>query len=190
MRYHSGSIRVQGVKGPLLLFVSAVLLVAVASSSATAAVRADTDPATAVGPVPVAAAWTWPVAGAPVVERPFQPPLTAYGPGHRGVDIAAEVGSTVVSPAAGVVLFAGPVAGRSIVTVDHGDGRVTSFDPVAAIRPVGTQVAAGDVVGVLEPGGHCSSGCLHLGLRIDGEYVDPLPLFARPRRAVLLPLSD
>jgi hypothetical protein len=41
----------------------------------------------------------------------------------------------------------------------------------------GDEVAAGDVVGVLEPApSHCPSACLHWGLRRADGYLDPLSL--------------
>ena len=60
--------------------------------------------------IPSALAWTWPVDGA--VLRPFSVGPDPYAGGqHRGVDIAAELGSAVLAPAAGTVSFAGVVPG-------------------------------------------------------------------------------
>lgn len=136
--------------------------------------------------------WEWPSPEPRIVARAFDPPSHEYGAGHRGIDIAAPAGSPVSSPADGVVLFAGPVAGRSVLTIDHGGGVVTSFDPVIPAVSAGVTVARGSVIGSLEPGTamHCAEGCLHLGVRLDGRYVDPLPFFGRPVRAVLLPLDE
>ena len=88
----------------------------------------------------------------------------------------------------GTVTFAGPLAGRGVVVVDHGATR-TTYEPVAATVAVGTPVAAGAQVGTLElAGSHCfPRACLHWGW-IEGEtYLDPLRLVgAGPVR--LLPL--
>jgi len=62
----------------------------------------------------VPALWM-PVAG-PLV-RGFDARAGPYGPGHRGIDIAAPVGELVRAPAAGRVVFAGPVAGVNWVTL-------------------------------------------------------------------------
>src|SRR5215208_7388725 len=67
--------------------------------------------------------WSWPVTGA--IVRGFDPPDSPYGTGHRGVDIAAPVGTTILAPDDGVVSFAGPVGGKLFLTIDHGGG-VTS----------------------------------------------------------------
>jgi murein DD-endopeptidase MepM/ murein hydrolase activator NlpD len=168
-----------------------------AAANARAAVTADAPSASTVGddaePAPSLASgsWTWPVAGARTVERAFEPPAHAYGAGHRGIDVTAAPGSDVSAPAAGTVLFAGPVAGRSVVTIDHGGGVVSSFDPVVPAVASGDVVGPGITVGHLEDGDamHCPDGCLHVGVRVDGAYADPLPFFVRRERSVLLPLA-
>jgi murein DD-endopeptidase MepM/ murein hydrolase activator NlpD len=45
------------------------------------------------------------------VVRPFEPPSTEYGPGHRGVDLDAKPGSSVRAAERGRVRHAGQVAG-------------------------------------------------------------------------------
>ncbi|WP_342373245.1 peptidoglycan DD-metalloendopeptidase family protein [Propioniciclava soli] len=115
-----------------------------------------------------------PVPGAVVTG--FDPPEVRWGAGHRGVDLAGTPGETVVSPAAGTVTFAGEVAGRHVVVVTHDDRRST-LEPVTASVAVGTRVAAGDPVGVLDAGHACPAvACLHWGLKRAEEYLDPLML--------------
>lgn len=130
----------------------------------------------------------WPLAPEPAVVQPFRPPASAYGPGHRGVDLAGGVGQQVRAALAGRVSFAGLVAGRGVVVVDHGAMR-TTYEPVRASVAVGDDVVAGQPIGSLTWfGGHCApSTCLHWGL-VEGEaYRDPLILVgAGPVR--LLPL--
>ena len=117
------------------------------------------------------------------VVRGFEPPATIYGAGHRGIDVAARPGDRVRSPISGTVTFAGRINDRSIVSVTNGR-RIVSVEPVTAAVGVGQQVSAGDVIGVVGIGGHCSLRCVHVGVRIDGVYVDPS--LARRR---LLPLG-
>lgn len=111
-----------------------------------------------------------PVPG-PVV-RGYDPPAQDWLPGHRGVDLAAPVGSSVSAAAAGRVSVAQVIAGRGVVTIVHGELR-TTYEPVRASVRVGDQVAAGDVIGTVEAG-HCPTGCLHFGLKRGDEYLDPL----------------
>ncbi len=139
--------------------------------------RPGAPPALAAAPDP-ATAWIRPVAGR--VARPFAAPRTVYGPGHRGVDLAAAPGTPVVAPGAGTVAFAGPVAGGLHVVVDHGSGLETSLSFLATIAVRrGQNVTRGQVVGTAGgTGPEHSVGVVHLGLRVRGRYVDPMRLFA------------
>jgi murein DD-endopeptidase MepM/ murein hydrolase activator NlpD len=122
--------------------------------------------------------WTWPVRG-PVV-RAFDPPGSPYGSGHRGIDIAAPVGTVVRAPAAGVVTFAGSVGGRLFVTIDQGGGLLSTCSFLS-----GLLVRKGDVVVqgqriAFSGSGHVgdASPDVHLGVRLAGQYVDPMDYLA------------
>lgn len=135
------------------------------------------------------AGYAWPLLPPPPVVTPFRAPEHAYGPGHRGVDLAGAVGQPVLAARAGAVVFAGPLAGRGVVSVQHDDGLRTTYEPVRPVVAGGAAVQAGDVVGLLEPGHPgCVAPCLHWGVRRDRtEYLDPLVLL-RPPRVRLLPV--
>jgi murein DD-endopeptidase MepM/ murein hydrolase activator NlpD len=115
-----------------------------------------------------------------VVVRGFEAPAGPYGPGHRGIDVRAPVGTPVAAPAAGTVTFAGRVAGSAWVSVAVAAGVVVTVGPLLAVA-----VGAGDRVATLAPVGRLAAGhgdAVHLSLRVDGAYVDPLPwLVDRPR---------
>ncbi len=131
-----------------------------------------------------------PVDGA--VVRPFQAPAHEYGAGHRGVDLSVAPGAAVSSPAAGVVTFAGPVAGRGVVVVRHASGTLSSFEPAVATVAVATVVRAGATVAVVaDVPAHagCPGRCLHWGVRVEGRYVDPLWWLGGDRTVRLLPLG-
>jgi murein DD-endopeptidase MepM/ murein hydrolase activator NlpD len=121
----------------------------------------------------------WPLAPPHPVVRPFEAPATPYGPGHRGVDLGGATGAPVLAVGAGVVVFAGRLAGRGVVSVDHPNGLRTTYEPVLPSVEAGQRVAAGAVLGRLRPGhSGCSSTCLHWGVRRGAEYLDPLSLMA------------
>ncbi len=131
----------------------------------------------------------WPLDPRPPVARGFDPPDTAYGRGHRGVDLLGRAGRPVRSTLAGRVTFAASLAGRGVVVVDHGFGR-TTYQPVQASVRVGEHVGRGQVIGTLRAGGsHClPRACLHWGLLRGTTYLDPLVLVGGvPVR--LLPLT-
>jgi murein DD-endopeptidase MepM/ murein hydrolase activator NlpD len=116
-------------------------------------------------------AWVWPVIGR--VVRPFDPPATSYGPGHRGVDLAAPPNAPVRAAAAGIVVFAGTIAHAPWVVVLH-PGRVrTTYGLLRAIKVRrGQRVHAGQLVGRAR-----RRGTIYFGVRIGPEYVDPLVFF-------------
>lgn len=126
--------------------------------------------------------YSWPTgAPAPVVEG-FDPPAVAWGRGHRGVDLAAPEGTQVRSAGDGVVAFAGVVAGRPVVSVDHADGIRTTYEPVEPAVSAGQAVARGEVIGTLLAG-HRGDGvsALHWGARTGPKtYVNPLRLLHPP----------
>lgn len=133
--------------------------------------------------------YDWPTGGPAEVVEPFRPPPVPWGPGHRGVDLAAPAGSQVLSAADGVVAFAGVVAGRPVVSVDHADGIRTTYEPVEAVVGAGEVVSRGQVLGTLLPG-HRADGVevLHWGARTGKRgYIDPLRLL-RPVVIRLKPL--
>lgn len=140
---------------------------------------------------PAAARGVWPLSPRPAVHAAFRPPAHRWQAGHRGVDLVGHAFAPVRSALQGRVSFAGRIAGRGVVVVDHGSTR-TTHEPVDPSVSVGDRVAAGEVLGRLElPGSHCfPRWCLHWGL-IEGRerYLDPLVLVgAAPVR--LLPLTD
>jgi len=134
-----------------------------------------------------AARWAWPVAPPHAIVRPYLAPATPYGPGHRGIDIRAPAGSPVRAPADGIVHFAGFVVDRPVLSIAHAGGVLSSFEPVEASVATGDPVRRGQIVGILLDG-HCAAACLHLGARVDGQYVSPLLFLGEVPRAVLLPV--
>ncbi|MGH3669050.1 MAG: M23 family metallopeptidase [Pseudonocardiaceae bacterium] len=137
----------------------------------------------------------WPLPGSPRVVRAFHPPASRYGPGHRGVDLAAVTGTAVLAAGAGTVVFAGTVAGHGVVSVDHPGGLRTTYEPVSPTVTAGDRVAKGAQLGTVEPGhpGCRAAACLHWGARRgpahEQVYLDPLRLLALTR-VRLLPVGD
>jgi Peptidase family M23 len=140
------------------------------------------DPPTMSDPPGVPGLWM-PVAGA--VVRGFDARAGPYGPGHRGIDIAAPMGELVRAPAAGRVVFAGPVAGTTWVSVRIAPGVVATLGPVLEPAARAALVQERSPIGRVGPG---HGAALHLGVRVDGVYVDPLPYLLDRPRARLAPL--
>ena len=78
------------------------------------------------------------------VLRSFDPPDQPWLGGHRGVDLDSPPYTPVRAAGSGTVVFAGRLAGRGVVSVDHPDGLRTTYEPVDAWVSAGEPVGAGD----------------------------------------------
>src|SRR6478735_12488302 len=107
----------------------------------------------------------WPLRPRPAVLRTFDAPSRNWNRGHRGVDLAGAPGQPVYAAAQGTVVFAGELAGRSLVSIAHPGGLRTSCEPVMPSVRAGQRVVAGAVLGELQAGhADCAAAaCLHWG---------------------------
>ena len=121
--------------------------------------------------------WAWPVVGGGNYISQY------FTSGHLGLDIAADYGSTVVSPLSGHVIFAGwkSNGGGYQVWISHGNGIYTSLNHMSAVTAsTGQNVGRGDRVGRVGMSGWASGPHLHLEVWIgapwqSGSYrVNPL----------------
>lgn len=144
----------------------------------------------------------------PRVVHPFEKPAQRWSTGHRGVDLAVpENDRRVYAPAPGKVVFSGTVVNRKVLVLAHPDGRRSTFEPMDEALPVGTTVAAGDVIGTVagaadgnseQPYQRCSTPCLYWGVRQGGargdgsgkaaEYINPMSLLGSKEPSILLPV--
>ncbi|MHC5560045.1 M23 family metallopeptidase [Kocuria sp. U4B] len=133
--------------------------------------------------------WAWPLSPRPAVVGDWSPPAQRWHRGHRGVDLAAGTGAVVRAPADGTVSFAGRVVDRPVLTLDHGGGLRSSFEPVESTLRRGDRVRRGQAVGTLRGRDHCVPGdCLHWGVRRGEDYVNPLGFVGVLWPSVLLPV--
>lgn len=139
-----------------------------------------------------------PVAG--TVSKDFEIDIPVYSltmndyRAHTGVDIAAPIGCEVVSASGGTVckVWNDPLMGKC-VTIDHGDGIYTTYMNMAEdISPdidVGVRVSMGQTIGAVGESSLieiAEEPHLHLEMKVNGEYVDPLEYMgvASPQEAV------
>jgi murein DD-endopeptidase MepM/ murein hydrolase activator NlpD len=165
-----------------------------AGSSPAGSVAAEALPAGAVATGTITAGppgWSWPLSPKPGVLRAFDPPPKPWLSGHRGVDLAsASFGTPVTAPSSGTVSFVGVVVDRPVITIDHGDGLRSSFEPVESELIKGAHVAEGGTLGNILPG-HCGTlPCVHWGVRRGETYVNPLAFVMDLRPSILLPPLD
>jgi murein DD-endopeptidase MepM/ murein hydrolase activator NlpD len=126
----------------------------------------------------------WPLRPRPAVLRMFDAPSPNWNRGHRGVDLAGVTGQPVYAAGAGTVVFAGELAGRTLVSIAHPGGLRTTYEPVQPAVRVGQLVDVGTAIGELMAGhaGCSAAACLHWGAMWGAasraDYVDPLGLLA------------
>ncbi|WEV68331.1 M23 family metallopeptidase [Bifidobacterium sp. ESL0769] len=131
----------------------------------------------------------WPVLPH-VVIRKFKAPKQVWGPGHRGVDVAAVEDTPLLAPASGYISFVGIVAGKSVVSIRHKSLTLT-LEPAQTLLPIGMPVVKGMPIGTMKGvSDHCTGICVHWGVRKSRkEYRDPQQLASR-RKIVLKPVSS
>jgi len=95
---------------------------------------------------------------------------------HSGLDFCGGVGTDIVAPAAGKVVFAGPLTVRGNATViDHGWGVYTGYLHQSEILvQVGEMVKPGQSIGKVGGTGRVTGPHLHWEIWVNGVQVDPM----------------
>lgn len=95
---------------------------------------------------------------------------------HEGIDIGAPLGTTIVTPADGVVTYSGPKPGfGNLVQIDHGYGVETIYGHMSSMSVTkGTKVKRGDKIAAVGNIGWSTGPHLHYEVRVNGTPVDPL----------------
>lgn len=94
---------------------------------------------------------------------------------HKGLDIAAPLGTPVKATASGITSFSGEQTGYGkIVVVDHCNGYETAYahlDTILTSR--GTKVRRGAKIGLVGASGNATGPHLHYEVRCNKKCVDP-----------------
>lgn len=95
---------------------------------------------------------------------------------HAGMDIAANVGTPIIAPAAGVVVSAGYDEGYGrVIDIDHGFGLTTRYAHCSQVFvKIGQRVNRFDVIGSVGNTGRSTGAHLHYEVRVNGVPRNPL----------------
>jgi murein DD-endopeptidase MepM/ murein hydrolase activator NlpD len=95
---------------------------------------------------------------------------------HKGLDIGGSIGTPIVAPASGVVIFTGIRGGYGLtLVIDHGYGIQTHYGHLSAIHvKEGMHVQRGDLVAAVGSTGRSTGPHLHYEVRRAGQPLNPL----------------
>lgn len=148
------------------------------------------EPPAAAPPAPAALWFVWPTGGEVVVPHAVEHLIFNRTMGdwraHFGIDIAGDLGETVLAVASGTVerIFHDELMGTTVI-IDHGSGVQSLYANLAEVPTVteGQWVEVGSVIGAIGNTTLVETGIvthLHLEIFEDGVSVDPLN-FLPPR---------
>lgn len=123
--------------------------------------------------------WVLPVSTPAALSRAYLAPLTKFTAGHRGLDYLLNDGDEVFAPSNGQIAYIGSVAGKPVVSILHPTGLRSTLEPVCSTLLLGDFVETGQAIGVVCAHGyksHCPNICLHWGLKVGENYLNPLAL--------------
>ncbi len=122
----------------------------------------------------------------PVVEYTLS---SKYGPRwgrmHKGIDMAAPLGTTIYSYAAGKVTFAGrsgtaTTGFGTLIIIDHGNGMQTRYGHSQRLFvSAGQEIPAGFPIAAMGSEGGSTGSHLHFEVLLNGNHVDPLPYITK-----------
>jgi murein DD-endopeptidase MepM/ murein hydrolase activator NlpD len=171
----------------LAMFLATQAYVGATDATAASASEGRVDSLGLASAGSAGATWNAPLPEPLSVSAEFHAPLTPYGAGHRGLDLAATDSEVLLAPTNGVVSFAGQVGGKPVVSFQTTDGLRVSFEPACTQLVAGASVSAGSLLGTVcalgsqsLAGGalgytsHCAPLlCLHWGVRNQFGYLSP-----------------
>ncbi|HLU58428.1 MAG TPA: M23 family metallopeptidase [Pseudonocardia sp.] len=101
-----------------------------------------------------------------------------WGRAHKGLDIAAPIGTPIRAPLAGTVIESGPASGFGMwVRVRHDDGTVTTYGHInRSLVREGQKVGAGEVIAEVGNRGRSTGPHLHIEVETPGgRTINPRP---------------
>ncbi|MBN2551198.1 MAG: M23 family metallopeptidase [Spirochaetales bacterium] len=113
-------------------------------------------------------------------------PFTGDSEFHKGIDLAAPLGTEVIAARDGAVAQLGfdPILGKMVI-VDHEAGYQTIYGHLAEIHvQLNDEVRSGMIIGTVGTTGYSTGPHLHFEIRRRGASRDPAPLLPMPKEAM------
>lgn len=122
----------------------------------------------------------WPVSTGGTITSYFGPRQSPGGIGsrnHQGLDIGCPTGTPIVACESGTVISSAYSSSMgNYVVIAHGNGLTTTYMHNSSLAvSAGQEVVRGQVIAYAGSTGNSTGPHCHLGVRINGVYVDPLP---------------
>mgnify|MGYP004643345563 CR=1 FL=1 len=143
--------------------------------------------------------FAWPIPGYTKISSPFgkrNAPTSGASTYHKGTDIPAPEGTSLIATCDGIITFTGFLGGGGYtITITTAEGLKISYCHVSPnyIVKIGDYIEQGQLIGKVgpkyvygvvgnnykdatgKPTNGATTGChLHIGFRVDGEYVNPM----------------
>ncbi len=99
-----------------------------------------------------------------------------WGRMHRGIDLAAPIGTPIYATADGTVIYAGWESGYGrLIKIRHSSGRETRYGHLSKIRVrPGQKVSRGERIGDMGNSGRSTGPHLHYEIRVHGKDINPM----------------
>lgn len=123
--------------------------------------------------------FTWPAPSYTRISDPYgwrMHPTLGVEKLHNGVDLAAPGGSPILAAYDGKVVAAAYSSSMgNYIMIDHGDGLYTIYMHASALYvSTGEYVTRGQKIAAVGTTGRSTGNHLHFGVRLNGQYVDPM----------------
>lgn len=126
-----------------------------------------------------ASGFVWPCPSYTRISSKFGPrpqPTPGASTNHRGVDLAAPYGASILASASGVVTTSSYSASAgNYIVISHGNGISTVYMHASSLLvSKGAVVEQGQVIAKVGSTGYSTGNHLHFGVIKNGSYVNPL----------------
>lgn len=104
-------------------------------------------------------------------------PVTGGLRGHKGLDLAASIGTPIYATADGIISKAAWFGGYGLfVSIEHGGDLQTRYGHMSRLNVAdGQRVKKGEIIGFVGSTGRSTGPHLHYEVRVKGQAVNPVP---------------